>query len=417
MTVAFRRPRLLFFAFLSFYAAAFLLAQNGDEDEGDRITALSVTGLRRTSRSTAERPLRKFIGMEAGELDPDEVRAAIMNTGFLEPLSVEIEDQILSVKVREKWSIFPIPVFMANSEGIMAGLAFFDANAFGWGDKFFIAGLYQTDAWAATVGYLHNSPEERLPGWNVMAAFTRGERHDRNQNNEELRRFELDSISAGAGLNFPLLKDTDLLSAAVTVSYNEKNLRKKESAQNAPDEDLRLFGASTELSARKSSWDGYLLSQESASLRYSYRTTFNGFSYQSVRFRGTWEKSLVPGFRLNLRTGFVYEPEAPILFESSPFAVQVAILPRDFSARNYAGASAGLEKYIFKISAGTLSLAAAYQVVYSQGSVLEDSLDHGCQGMLTFYLNRIAIPALGLGIAYNVREKYLQGSFALGMTF
>ena len=411
----FYKPRLLFIVLIAFNAGFPLGAQS--EDAGETITGLVITGLRRTRLSTAERSLRKFIGLEASQVDPDEVRAAVMATGILEPLSVEIEGPVLSVAVREKWSIFPIPVVMGGSGGLMVGLGFFDANAFGLNDKFFLAGIYQSSGWLASAGYIHASPEGRVPGWSGFAVFSRQERQDHDQRGQDLRRFDLDTISISGGLNLPLLENTDLLSASAQFSFIQKTPRERENAFNGPEEDLRLFGASTELAIRKSAWDGYFLSQESASLRYTYRTTFAGFSFQSLGFRGAWEKSLVPGFRFILRTGLLYEPEAPILFESSPSAAQVAILPRGFSARSYAGLSAGLEKYLFRFSAGVLSLAAAYQMVYSEGSVLGSSFDHGLTGMLSFYLSQLAIPAVGLGAAYNVKENYFQGSFSLGMSF
>ena len=410
-------PLLLISGLFLFFGDTLLMAQNTEASQEGYITALSVSGLKRTKRSTAEKPLRQFIGREAAQVDPDEVRAVILATGILEPLSVEIADGILSVEVREKWAIFPIPVVMAGSGGMMGGLAFFDANAFGLNDKFFLAGMYHSNGWMASAGYIHSSPGGRIPGWNGISAFTREERYDRDQNNEDLRWFDLDSISLSAGLNFPLLKDSDLLSASTSVSYNQKILRNQEQAFNGPDDGLRLFGLGGEISLRRNTWDGIFLSQEGASLRYSYRMAMDGFSFQSLRFRGTWEKSIVPGFRFTSQTGIVFEPQAPVLFESSPSAAQVAILPRYFSAQNYAGVSGGLEKSIVKMSVGVLSLAAAYQVVFSKGSVLGDSLDHGVVGMLTFYLSRVAIPALGLGAAYNVDKNYLQGSFSLGMSF
>jgi hypothetical protein len=220
-----------------------------------------------------------------------------------------------------------------------------------------------------------------------------------------------------AGLSFNLLENPRPLSLSPQVSFNEKILRNRENALNGPDEGLRLFGLGAGLSLNKSTWDGYLFSQEEASMDYSYRIAPDGYSFHSINLRMVWEKSLIPGFRLNLRTGLVFEPNAPILFESSPSSAQVDILPRAFSARNYAGASAGLEKYLFKFPFGTLSAALAYQLVYSQGSVLGDSLDHGLAGKLSFYLSQLAIPALGLGIAYNVKEHYVQGYFGLGMSF
>jgi len=415
---SFCRAFLLAFGFFFFYAVSFLTAQSESGDGEDIITTISISGLKRTRLSTAERPLHKFIGLKTDEVDEDEVRAAVLSTGVLEPVLIETEGHTLSVTVREKWAIFPIPVFMAGSGGIMAGLAFFDANAFGLADKFFLAGLYQTNAWTASSGYVHSSPGGRIPGWNAMGAFSRGEQYNRNQNNEVLRRFDYDEFSFNGGINIPLLKDSDLFNASTQVSYDSISLRNTGEAFNGPDEGLQTFGAGEELSVRKSRWDGYFLSQEAASLRYSCRIPLDGSSLShSVRFQGTWEQSLVPGFRLSMRTGLLFDPDAPVVAESSPFVSQVAILPHDFSARNYAGLSVGLEKCIFKVSFGTLSVLAAYQLVYSQGSILGNSFDHGCLGMLTFYLNRLAIPALGAGITYNIDKNYFQASFALGITF
>jgi len=412
-----RRSSLLFFAVFFIYSVSAATAQNGSDDEGVYINSLSISGLKRTKLSTAEQPLKKFIGLRSEEVDKDEVMAAVLATGILEPLSIEIAGPVLYVTVQEKWSIFPVPVFFAGSGGIIAGLAFFDANAFGRNNKFYVTGLYQTNGWVASAGYMHPSPGRPVPGWGFMAIYSRDDRHDNDQNNEILRHFELDSISINTAINFPLLEDSELLNVSGRFSFNQMNLREKEKALNGPGEDLRLFGAGTELAFRRSSWDGFLLSQEQASLEYFYRTTFDGFSYHSVSFRGTWEKSLIPGFRINLRTGLAFEPDVPILTESSPYAAQVNILPMGFSARHYAGFSGGLEKYILKIKAGTVSFATAYQVVYSHGSILGDSFDHGPAGFLIFYLNQLAIPALGFGAAYNVKADYFQGSFSIGMSF
>jgi len=421
-TFAFSRLPIVLLGIFFFSNGSFLKAQseseyNGYDGEMTRITSISITGLGRTRLSTAERPLRRFIGLEADEVDSNEVLAAIIATGILEPVSVEIEGQVLAVEVRERWSIFPIPIVMGGSGGLSGGLAFFDANAFGLNDQFFLAGFYHPNGWMASLGYIRSSRGGRAPGWSAMAAYSRGERHDRDQTSEVLRRFELDTISLRTGLHFPLLKDSDLLSSSMLFSFSDNSLRNRSNALYGPDRSLRLFGTGKDFAIRRNTWDGFFLSQESASIRYALYTNFNGVFFQSTRFQGTWERSLIPGFRFNLRTGIVFQPDAPILSESSPGVAQVAILPREFSARNYAGLSAGLEKSILRTAAGTLSISMAYQVVHSHGSILGDSFDHGCFAMLFFYLHRLAIPALGLGVAYNVERNYFQGFFSFGMSF
>jgi hypothetical protein len=409
-----------------FWSFSYLYAQNENDNEyatdGNCINSLSISGLKRTRLSTAERSLKKFIGIETDKLDTNEVWAAIINTGILEPVSVEIQtnesgEQVLTVAVREKWSIFPLPLFMAGTGGMSFGGVIYDANAFGLNDKLFLTGIHLSDGWVAAGGYMHAPPGGRIPGWSAMASFSRERRHDRDQSDNVLRRFDLDTIAVRAGLNSYLLENSDLLSASAYISYEGKILRNPEEAVNGPDRGLHMFSTGMGLSLSRNSWDGYFLSQEEASLRYSFNMSHNGSHFQSIQFQGVWEKPFYPGFRLNMKMGLVFEPGVPILFESSPFAAQVAILPQDFKARHYAGASAGLEMYLFKISAGTFSVSAAYQAVYSKGSILGNSFDHGVTGMLSFYLSRLAIPAIGAGFAYNVKEKFTQGSFSMGMSF
>jgi len=424
--LAFYRLPVLFLWVFLFSGASFLMAQNesGDGDDGGSygeasyIAYISISGLGRTRFSTAERPLRRFIGMETGQITQDEVFAAIMATGIMEPISVEIDGQVLRVEVRERWTIFPIPVAMGGTGGAGGGLAFLDANAFGLNDQLFLAGFFHSDGWAVSAGYIRSSRGGRAPGWSGVASFSRGERHDRDQNNNALRSFDLDAISVHTGIGFPLIADSDFLTASALLSFNDRRMRNRADAERyGMDRNLRLFGAGAEFAVRRNHWDGYFLSQEAASARYFFHADFDRTSFQSVQIRGVWERSLIPGFRFNLRSGIVFMPDAPVLFESSPSAAQVNILPRDFSARNYAGLSAGLEKRIFRINAGTLSVTASYQAVYSYSPILGDYVDHGIMGALFFYLNRLALPALGLGVAYNVNKNFPQAFFSFGMSF
>ena len=398
---------------------SFLVAQSEADaaKSGVYITSISITGLKRTKLSAAERPLRQFVGLAVEDVNINEVTAAIMATGILQPVSVEVQGEVLAVEVREKWSIFPIPIVTGGSDGIGAGLALTDTNAFGLNDQLFLAAFYHPNTFSVSAGYFSSSRGGRLPGYNGMASFARSQRHDRDQNAHLLRRFELDSLSLRTGLSFPLLENSNALTASLLFSFNNTWLRNLDSALLPPPDDLTLYGAGTELAARRNSWDGFFLSRESISVRYTFQTNFSGIAFQTVQLQGAWDKSLVPGFRFSFRTGAIFKPDAPILAEAAPGGAQVVILPKGFSAKNLVGGSAGFEKSVFKISAGTLSIAAYYQGVYAHGSVLGDSTDHGFAGMLSFYLSRLAIPALGVGIAHNVGKDHTQVFFNFGMSF
>jgi hypothetical protein len=46
-----------------------------------------------------------------------------------------------------------------------------------------------------------------------------------------------------------------------------------------------------------------------------------------------------------------------------------------------------------------------------------DSFDHGPFAGLQFYLRRIAIPAVGLGVSFNLVRATTRWSFSIGMQF
>jgi hypothetical protein len=224
----------------------------------------------------------------------------------------------------------------------------------------------------------------------------------------------MDSLRISTGLIFPI---SNVISGSLQIAYQTITLQEHTDPLRAPGADQQSIGVSAEFSARKSSWDGYLLSEERATVRYAYNIGLDAPSFHSVNLTGIYQKSLVPGFRLNLRTGIVYEPDVPVFFESSPGSAEVNVLPPSFSAAHYAGGSVGFEKYLFQIPVGTLSVLASYQAVFSQGPILGDQFDHGVAASLSFYLSKLAIPAVGVGAAYNVAADYWQGSFSIGMSF
>jgi hypothetical protein len=408
---------LVFCFFLAFFPGPPRLDAR-EVEEARIISALSVEGLTRTKRRAAERPLQKFIGADAYHIDLDEVRAAVLDTGVLEPLAAAVVEEegafVLRVTVREKWSVFPVPIITIGSGGASFGAFFTDTNAFGLLDKLFAGGIYGPREWMAGGGYMHGSQRENFPGWSGSAFFSRQERHDTDQKEEDTRVFHADSIRASAALSFSF---REIYGVKLGISYGETILRDREAALRPPPSDLRTLGFETGLSARKSSWDGYLLSEESASAGYAWHLGIGAPSFHSVRFSLVWEKSVIPGLRFNFRSGGVYAPQAPVLRESPPAAAKINILPGSFSAKNYAGASAGFEKYLFRTSLGTLSLLGSWQAVFSHGSILGGQFDQGPAGALSFYMSRLAIPALSAGAAYNLTSGRLQGSFSLGMSF
>ncbi|MDR1352935.1 MAG: hypothetical protein LBK05_06600 [Treponema sp.] len=380
-----------------------------------------MAGLKRTKPHVAEQPLRKFIGMDADSINTEDVYAAILATGILTPVEVFFADdpggpgKILAVAVEEKWTFFPLPIVIASQDTTSFGLALMDSNAFGLNDKLILAGMYSlTGSWTATAMYMATPDRDHGIGWQIMGFYSDKDRVDTDQEKSVIRQFNMSSAGGGLGINYSF---NSFLTAGISAGVQKHMLRETGDPVAMPEQGLLVLGIVPSISLRRIEWDGYFLSEQGVSVNYTCNIVFDAPLFHSVSLGGAFAKSIVPGFRVDIRTGVIYAPQAPALVESSPSAARVDILPSTFSARNYAGISAGLEKHLFKFGFGTLSAAASYQVLWSQGPILGRQFDHGPAGGIRLYLSRIALPAMGLGAAYNVRTGLFQGTFTVGMSF
>lgn len=393
-----------------------------DEKETGIIKYIEVIGLKRTKPHIARYPLEKFLGREGDSLDLNEVMAVVLDTMVLEPVTAELIEKedglILRVTVEEKWSIFPVPLFMINSGEINAGLFLADTNAFGIQDITALGGMYGSSGWLTMVLYQHTPARKGLPGWSTSFAYSRRNKEDTDRNQKIQRSYTMDYLIFFLGLNYPFANN---FSASVSSSFNNYSLKKIDEAKNPPSQGAMILDFNSRVSFRTSNWDGYLLSGKSFSLGYKYNLNFSGPSFHSMEYRGVFEQPIVPGFRVNLRAGGIWiteaNPDIDPLFEDSPMGAQIDILPWKFSARRYAGFSAGLEKYLFVTRWGTLSVLGSWQTVFSYGPISGFEFDHGPSGGIRFYLKKLALPALGGGAAYNMNSGRFQFAFFIGMDF
>jgi hypothetical protein len=401
-------------------AAARVFAQSGEEPRvrsGAVISSIEVIGLKRTKPHIARYPLERFLGAAVSELDGNEVKAAVIDTGILEPLEVEVipvdgENAVLRVTVNEKWSIIPFPVFSAQGGGYSGGLFLGDTNAFGLRHQAAVGGFYGSGGWSLMA--LYNAvPGRKVPGWTAAFSYRQEEREDLNSKQETLRRFKNETLGARAGIYYSF---NGYLTASVDVVYGQVRLLNSGDPLARPEDDARYLEVGPRLTLRTSKWDGYLLSVKSASLSYTWHGGLPGDSFPRTEGSGVFQHSLVPGFRVNLQGAVLYSPRAPVLFESPPKVSGTGLLPAMYSARSYGGISAGFEKYLFQFKYGTISALAEWQTVLADGPLSGRELGYGPSGGLRLYLSRLALPGLSVTVAYNIKTGLPQFSLNMGVS-
>jgi hypothetical protein len=414
-----KSPAFVFFALLFFMTVRFGFAQSPEMPEpAGIISSVEVIGLKRTKPHIAQYPLEKFIGMDAETLNINDVYSTVKDMGILEPVSAQVVEiggaAVLQVVVVEKWSLFPMPIITAASGETNYGLFLTDTNAFGLRDQLALGGMYGDSGWLAMAMYNATPDRKGLPGLSAALMYSRREQQDLDRNEILLRRYSADRLHASLGMYYPA---GEYLTYSVSAGFTGIFLNTIPSPLLAPSQGAYMLEFSPEVSVHDSDWDGFLHSQQRASLAYTYHLGLWGPSYQTVRFSGVYERSLYPGFRLNLRSGIIWNPGAEDIFEIGPHQAQIDILPANFSARTILGLSLGLEKYLLRFKQGTLSIFAVWQAAYSQGPLIGNEFDHGPMGGLRFYLSRLAVPAMGFGMAYNMSTGLPQFSFNVGMGF
>ena len=393
------------------------------------IVSIEITGLKRTKPHIAHYPLEKFLGMDGSTLDLNEVEAAVRDTGILEPNKIELVETdvntnsgiasgyILRVDMAEKWTIIPFPVLTAFPGSYNLGLFIIDSNFLGIRDQAVVGGTFGTPGWMMMAMYNHTPNRRGMPGWNAGFSFSRGNNVDQDRDQFTHRDYKTDQLRFSFGMSHGF---TDFLSASASVFFNNISLVDNPETVNPPESGAMILGISSSVSTRSSYWDGYLLSQRSFSIDYGYGYGIEGPSYHQIGYRAAFDQSIIPGFRLSVRSGGIRKSSGNFtsavdpLFEDGPSRAQVNILPNKFTASDYIGLSAGLEKHFFRIGWGSLSAIAAWQIVYSQGSISGRQFSNGPFAEIRFYMSRIAVPGLGLGMAYNINSGRFQ--FGLNMS-
>ncbi|MCL2801387.1 MAG: hypothetical protein FWD28_06490 [Treponema sp.] len=388
------------------------------QDITETITSIEIIGLTRTKLQAAKYPLEKFIGQERSAFDQNEVFAAIKNTSVLEPISAELieteDGLILQVTVEEKWTLFPFPMIFAGSGETIYGLFLYEANAFGLRDMAVIGGMFGSFGYRLIAIYNHTPNRKGIPGFNCLITFSSQEHESTDRYETIQSRFDADRFRVSLGINYSF---NDTFTGLFNASFSNIIIKESSNAVNPPAEGSMVIGFSPGLSIRSSNWDGYFLSQQSLSLDYRYNLAIEGDSYHQAEYSGIFEYSIIPGFRMCIKSGGMWKSSLQPLFEEGAQKSQVSILPRNYSAIYYTGFSAGLEKYIYKNQWGILSVMAAYQCVFSFKVNSNLEFDHGIFGGMFFYLSRLALPAIGVGGAYNFTSGVYKFNFSAGMSF
>jgi hypothetical protein len=391
-------------------AAEALTAEAIERYGGLAVVSVSYEGDFRTSRSALARVTSLREGMLLSEVDPDRVDQALAATGLYSrrSLGYELEEGgvALVVGLTEKATLVPLPIASYSGGAVTLGFMLINSDLFGSMSSLMTGGFWSTERWSVMAAYSDREMGASGIGLSSFLSAGREKREEEYADGTAFEVSEMDSAdcdlgllfragralrpSAGLRLRWVGLGEDDELCVAPSLGLAWERLRSE-----------GWFKSGTTASARCKL--GFLTSEGS-------RFGFAGAS-ASCAAKAFGSCALALGGS----AGFGNEPD---LFDEKLGGPGFRCLPygKSFSTK-YAAAYSSLEVPALSPAWGTVTLCAFAEAgVYETGPEGDESLEsfYGPGAGLRVYLRNVALPALGVDLAYSLSHRRVAFSVALG---
>jgi hypothetical protein len=125
---------------------------------GDRpISAIRLEGLERTHPIVVRQWISCRVGQSLSSCDLPEIRERIYRLAIFSDFDIELNEQPAGVeiliRVEEKWTLYPVPMLWYSPGTEIAGLILVEANTFGYNKGVAVGAVYSNRGWYALAGY------------------------------------------------------------------------------------------------------------------------------------------------------------------------------------------------------------------------------------------------------------------------
>lgn len=417
------------------FVATFLLFTGNDRAaaaENDQATAIETDAVVQTVlveglRKTKESIVLDIVAVKAGDtISSDEVQRIeddLVKSGLFAAVTVEAVVPAnapaaalpsngidLRIEVDEKWTLVPIPFFSSGGEGFSGGLILLESNLFGRNKQLITAGFAGTGG--ASGFFLYSDPSVFRSRFSssLSAAVGADEVETVRPDGEEIRTYSIESQNVGLGVGYSLTPQlqvrTRLGAARWTIDDFDPGLDDEEIDDGTYLEpqvtlgyertrpiDILLVGPEASIDARWITLDqGWEVSGR-ASLGVPV------FDTHRMRFMSSGGYGSMPSIAespISARDGFRTLPYQQTLADRWVSGAVFYDLP------------------VVSADWGALVLSHYWEGGGYDTDVVTPQAFFGPGGGFRVYIRQVAIPAVGLDIAYNIIDPAWVFSFTVG---
>lgn len=387
---------------------------------GDRpIAAIRVEGLRRTRLVVVRQWIDCSVGQPLSSCDLPEIRERLYRLAIFSDVGVELNDAPAGVEIvlrlEDKWTLYPVPMLWYTSDTQIAGLVIAETNLLGYNKGLAVGGVYSNRGWYTLAGY--NDPNIAFTNlWGQLHAFL-GDRlveNDRPDGSIE-QSFDLARFDFEWALGWTFW---DHFSPVWTGAFRRARVGDVHVAGDEPatDATVVLQGVNLLYSDRRyrDFYDEGV--RVSAEVQHGFPLDHSVRPYDDGIFDLKWAfPAPLDGFVDTNVHGFV--GAMPVVFEERLGGLEGSrTLPGSglVAADRYATLSLAYQVPIFSIAPGTMS-ALVFGEVGRYARNEEAGVTYGGPGAgVRFYLKRVAIPAVGADVGYELGSRRVAFSIAIG---
>jgi hypothetical protein len=404
-------------AMVLFYSITARLFSESSQGGAAKLNSIEISGLKHTDRRVVLQYIDTPVGGTVSTLDLNELNSQLLRLRIFSEVDVKLHESengesciskcTLLVKVKEKWSLYPIPVYVKYRDTEIGGAFLVESNLMGQNKGAAVGGLVSNRGWQALLGY--TDPHIGFSRIATTMRYLTGRVfiEDATPTGEILRNYTLirhdfqsaTGYQARNGFFFGVLagyRYAEVLDNTTVPSASVVNVGGRLRYSNVTPKDFFQTGFETTFDSEKgmalTGGDLHVISSASGLHLQTFRRQFITWlvSFQYSHYPQPLEQRL--GGWQGTRT------LPALLIPADKFAV---------TAVNY---QIGLLNFSWATFAALAFFDAGVATRDTQPSITF----YGPGAGMRMYLREITIPALGVDVAQDLPSRQIQVSFFIG---